>query len=79
VSCEVVQIGSLCCNPEQAGDEGGLASDVASVDVPNLPFPDHCHRLDTSQCSSSRSEAAEPEPGTNQALDASVVLLNDIV
>jgi hypothetical protein len=29
--------------------------------------------------SSSRSEAAEPEPGTNQALDAPVVLLDNIV
>ena len=26
---------------EQAGDEAGLASDVASADVPNLPFPDN--------------------------------------
>ena len=47
---------------EQAGDEAGLASDVASADVSNLPFPDHRHRFESSQCSSSRPEAAEAEP-----------------
>ena len=64
---------------EQAGDEAGLASDVASVDVPNLPFPDHRHRFETSQCSSSRPEAAEAEPGSDQSLDTPVILLKDVV
>src|SRR5437588_8240576 len=64
---------------EQASDEAGLASDVESADVPNLPFPDHRHRFKTSECSSSRSEAAEAEPGPNQTFHTSVVLLDNVV
>ena len=64
---------------EQAGDEAGLASDVASADVPNLPFPDHRHRFETSQCSSSRPEAAEAKPGSDQSLDAPVILFKNVV
>src|SRR6187551_3538807 len=64
---------------EQAGDEAGLASDVASADVPNLPFPDHRHRLETCQCSLSRSEVAEAEPGSDQSLDTPVILFKNVV
>jgi hypothetical protein len=60
---EAIQIkATLRGEIKQAGDEAGLASDVASADVPNLPFPDHRHRFETSQCSSSRPEAAKAEP-----------------
>lgn len=32
-------------NLEQSGDELLLGLDVVAADVPNLPFPDHGHRL----------------------------------
>ena len=64
---------------EHASDEGRLAPDISSVDVSNLPLSDHRHSLETRQCSARRSEAAEAEARVSQALDAPVVLLNDIV
>src|SRR3954470_15194731 len=64
---------------EQPGDEGRLSSDVAAVDVLNLPLPDHRHRLEARQCSSCRPEAAEAKAWTGQPFHASVVLLHDVV
>src|ERR1700677_388249 len=64
---------------EHASDEGRLAPDISSVDVSNLPLSDHRHSLETRQRSPRRSEAAEAEARASQALDAPVVLLNDIV
>ena len=66
-------------DPEQVGDEAGLGSHVASADVPNLPLPDHRHRLVASQRSSRRPEAAEAEARPDQAFHAPVVLLHDVV
>jgi len=47
----------------ELGDEDGLGLHVASADVPNLPLPDHRHRLVTRQHSLRRPEAAEATPG----------------
>ena len=52
---------------------------IASVDVSNLSLADHCHCLESCQRSPRRSEPAEAEPRPDQALDAPVILLNDVV
>jgi hypothetical protein len=51
-------------NFEQCGDEFRLRLDVTTADVPNLPLPDHCHRLVACQRSSRRPEAAKAKPWT---------------
>ena len=48
---------------EQSGDELCLGPDVVAADVPNLPFPDHCHRLVACQRSSGRPKPPKPSPG----------------
>src|SRR5271166_712978 len=65
--------------PRLSGDEDRLCSDVAPVDLAYLPLPDHRHRLEACQRSSRRWEPAEAEPRPNQALDAPVILLHDVV
>ena len=55
---------------EQPGDKGGLGLHVSSADAPNLPRPDHRHRLAASQTSSRRSKAAGAEPGPDLAFQA---------
>ncbi len=64
---------------EQLGDEGGLGPHVAPADAPNLPLPDHRHRLVAGQRSSRRVEAAEAEPGPDQAFQAPVILLDGLI
>src|SRR5215217_8171200 len=64
---------------EQLGDEAGLRPHVASADAPNLPLPDHRHRLVARQRSSGRVETAEAEPRSDQAFQAPVILLDDVV
>src|SRR3954447_10689848 len=54
-------------NLEQLGYEGGLGPHVASIDLPKLPLPHHCHHLVACQCSSGFPEAAEAEPWSDQA------------
>src|ERR1700761_9405010 len=66
-------------DPEQRCDEPRLGLDVASTDVPNLPLPDHYHRLVACQRSSSRPEAAKAPPRTGQSFYLPMVLLDDIV
>jgi hypothetical protein len=51
-------------NFEQCGDEFRLGLDVTTADVPNLPLPDHCHRLIACQRSSRRPEAAKAKSWT---------------
>jgi|SRR5271166_1105466 len=64
---------------EQCGDELRPGHDVVATDVPNLPLPDHRHRLVACQCSSRRPEAAKAPSGADQSFHDPVVLLNDIV
>jgi hypothetical protein len=64
---------------EEAGDKSSLSPDVAPVEVSNLALPDHREGLEACQGSPRRSKAAEAEPRPNQALDAPVVLLDDVV
>ena len=64
---------------EQLSDEAGLGPHVAPADAPNLPLPDHRHGLVARQRPSRRPEAAEAEPGSDQAFHAPVVLLHDVV
>jgi hypothetical protein len=66
-------------NPEQARDEGGLSPHVTPANVPNLPLSDHCHPLVASQRSSRGWQTAKAETRPDQALDAPMVLLNDVV
>jgi alkanesulfonate monooxygenase SsuD/methylene tetrahydromethanopterin reductase-like flavin-dependent oxidoreductase (luciferase family) len=66
-------------NPEQLDDEGRVCPHVTAVDLPNLPLSDHRHCLEARQYSSRRPEAAKAEPRTGQALDTSVVLLQNVV
>jgi hypothetical protein len=64
---------------EHASDEGRLAPDISSVDVSNLPLSDHRHSLETRQRSPRRSETAEAKPRPDQALDAPMILLDNII
>src|SRR5215210_1685926 len=66
-------------DPKQARHEGGLSPHIAPTNVPNLPLSDHCHSLVASQRSSRGWQATEPETRPDQAFDAPVVLLNDVV
>src|SRR4051812_9511534 len=61
---------------EQPGDEVGLGPHVSSTDFPDLPLPDHRHRLVACQCSSRRIETAEAKPWSDQAFHAPVVLFD---
>ena len=65
--------------PEQARNEGGLSPHVTPTNVPNLPLSDHRHPFVASQCSSRGWQTAEPETRPDQALDAPMVLLHDVV
>src|SRR3954463_433491 len=66
-------------DPEQARHEGSLSVHVAPANVPNLPLSDHRHSLVTGQRSSRGWQATEAETRPDQALDAPMVLLNDVV
>src|SRR5215207_4719314 len=67
------------CDPEQARDEGGLSPHLAPANVPNLPLSDHRHPLVAGQCSSRRWQTAKAQPRSDQALEAPMVLLDDVV
>src|SRR3954462_9261150 len=64
---------------EQCSDEFRLGFDVAAADLPNLPLPDHCHRLVARQRSSRRPEATKAEAWIDQSFYFAVVLLHDVV
>jgi len=66
-------------DPEQACDEGGLSPHVAPANVPNLSLSDHRHCLVASQGSSCGWQAAKAQPRPDQALDAPMILLDDVV
>ena len=70
---------SSCSAIEQFGDEDGLMANVTPLDVTNLALPDHRHSLEPCQGSPCRPETAEAKPRTNQALDAPVILLDDVI
>jgi hypothetical protein len=53
--------------------------DVPAADVSNLSLSDHCHRLKASQRAPGRSQVPEAKPGAHQTLDASVVLLDNVI
>lgn len=59
---------------EEVCNEGRLGLHVSTANVVNLPFPDHRHHLIASQSLPCRSQAAEPEPGSDQAFDPTVTL-----
>jgi hypothetical protein len=68
------------CGPvEQVGDKGGLAADIMTVNLSKLSLPHHRHGFETRQRSPRRTETAEAEPRPDKALDAPVVLLDDVV
>ena len=66
-------------DPKQARHEGSLSPHLAPTNVPNLPLSDHCHSLVASQRSSGGWQATEAQPRPDQALDAPMVLLDDVV
>ena len=66
-------------DPEQAGNKGGLSVHVAPANVPNLSLSDHRHCLVASQRSSGGLETAKAQTGSDQALDAPMILLDDVV
>src|SRR3954451_1173476 len=66
-------------DPKQAGNKGGLSPHITPTNVPNLPLSDHCHSLVASQRSSCGWQATEAQPRPDQAFDAPMVLLNDVV
>src|SRR3954453_24151451 len=66
-------------DPKQARHEGSLSPHIAPTNVPNLPLSDHCHSLVASQRSSGGWQTAKAQPRPDQAFDAPMVLLNDVV
>src|SRR3954469_20795215 len=66
-------------DPEQARDEGGLSPHIPPANGPNLPLSDHRHPLVASQRSSCGWQTAKAQPRPDQAFDAPMVLLNDVV
>ena len=66
-------------DPEQARHEGGLSPHLAPANGPNLPLSDHRHSLVAGQRSSCGWQTAKAEPRPDQALDAPMVLLDDVV
>ena len=64
---------------EQFSDERCLGLDVTAADVPNLPFPDHRHRLVAGQRSSRRPETAEAKARIDQPFHVAVVLLDSLI
>src|SRR5713101_7802345 len=64
---------------EELVDELNLTPNISSAHPPNLPFPQHVHRLITLNGSLRRLEFSEPLLGIHPAFDRSVILLQDIV
>jgi hypothetical protein len=71
--------GRLGDNLEQLGDEGGLSLHVTPIDLPNLAFSDHRHRLVARQHSSRRAEAFEAKAWSDEAFRTPMILLDDVV
>src|SRR4051794_6927293 len=66
-------------DPKQARHEGGLSPHINPANVSNLPLSDHRHSLVASQGSSGGWQTAKAETRPDQALDAPMILLNDVV
>src|SRR4051812_7253730 len=66
-------------DPEQARHEGGLCPHVTPANVPNLSLSDHRHSLVAGQRSSRGWQTAKAQARPDQALDAPMVLLDDVV
>ena len=64
---------------ERVCNESCLGLHVSTANVLNLPYPDHRHHLIASRRVPCRSQAAEPEPESDQAFDPTMVLLDDVV
>src|SRR4051794_41377496 len=59
--------------------ECALSAHVPPANVPNLSLSDHRHPLVASQRSSRRWQTAKAQPRPDQAFDAPMVLLDDVV
>ena len=66
-------------DPEQARDKGGLGPHIALTNVPNLSLSDHRHPFVASQRSPCGWQTAKAQTRPDQALEAPMVLLNDVV
>src|SRR3954463_7890105 len=66
-------------DPKQAGNKGGLSPHITPANVPNLPLSDHRHPLVAGQRSSGGWQTAKAQTGSDQALDAPMILLADVV
>src|SRR3954451_17064499 len=64
---------------EQPGNEGSLRRHVAPADTADLSLPDHRHHLVTGERAARGREPAEAQSRSDQALDAPMILLDDVV
>jgi len=64
---------------EELVDELNLTPNIRSAHPPNLPLPQHVHRLITLNRSLRRLEFSEPLLGVYPAFDRAMILLQDIV
>jgi hypothetical protein len=64
---------------EELVDELNLTPNIRSAHPPNLPLPQHVHRLITVNRSPRRLEFSEPLLGVHPAFDRSVVLFENVV
>ncbi len=64
---------------EELVDELNLTPNISSAHPPNLPLPQHVHRLITLNGLLRRLEFSEPLLGVHPAFDRSVVLLESVV
>jgi type I restriction enzyme M protein len=65
--------------PEQLSDEPDLGPNIIAPHPPNLPLPDHIHRLISLNRSPSRMKFPEALLSVDPAFDGSVILLDDVV
>src|SRR3982750_3212190 len=66
-------------DPKQARHEGSLSPHITPTNVPNLSLSAHRHSLVAGQRSSGGWQTATAQPRPHQALDAPMVLLDDVV
>jgi hypothetical protein len=64
---------------EELLDDLNLTSNVSPAYPPNLPLPDHVHRLITLNCWSRRLEFSEALLGVHSPFDGSMVLFQNVV
>jgi hypothetical protein len=78
-TCSRPGAGDLKGELKEVCDERGLRLHVATIDVVNLPLPDHRHCFVAGQRSSGGWQTSKAEPRPHQSLYSSMILLDNVV